>query len=162
MQNWMGVDVNNLEPTLVQVMAWCLTAPSHYLSHCLPIFLSSYGITRSSELSHLPYCHIYASVNQVSIGSDNGLSPIRRQAIIETNAEILSTGLTRTNSSEILIKIQNFSFTKMSLKISSAKWRPICPGRDEFEASPMLTYLTQVYWASAMLSWPTYNQCQVS
>ena len=26
--------------------------------------------------------HIYASENQVSIGSDNGLSPIRRQAII--------------------------------------------------------------------------------
>ena len=27
-------------------------------------------------------CRIYASVNMVSIGSDNGLSPIRRQAII--------------------------------------------------------------------------------
>ena len=30
--------------------------------------------------------------------------------------------------SEILIKIQNFSLTKMHLKISSAKWRPFCPG----------------------------------
>ena len=29
-----------------------------------------------------PYCRIYASVDQVSIGSDNGLSPIRHQAII--------------------------------------------------------------------------------
>ena len=29
-----------------------------------------------------PWCRIYASVNEVSIGSDNGLSPIRRQAII--------------------------------------------------------------------------------
>ena len=29
-----------------------------------------------------PSCHIYASMNGVSIGSDNGLSPIRRQAII--------------------------------------------------------------------------------
>ena len=27
-------------------------------------------------------CRIYASMNRVSIGSDNGLSPIRRQAII--------------------------------------------------------------------------------
>ena len=31
----------------------------------------------------------------------------------------------------ILIKIQNFSFTKMHPKISSAKWRPFCPGGDE-------------------------------
>ena len=38
----------------------------------------------------------------------------------------------RTNFSEILIKIQNFSFTKMHLKISSAKWRQFCPGGDEF------------------------------
>ena len=36
-----------------------------------------------------------------------------------------------TNFSEILIKMQNFSFTKMHLKILSAKWRPFCPGGDE-------------------------------
>ena len=62
---------------------------------------------------------------------DNGLSPIWRQAIIQTNARILSIGLLGTNFSEILIKIQNFSFTKMHLKISSAKWRPFCPRGDE-------------------------------
>ena len=33
-------------------------------------------------LTHLPKYCIYVSVNQVSIGSDNGLSPIPRQAII--------------------------------------------------------------------------------
>ena len=27
-----------------------------------------------------------------------------------------------------VIKVQHFSFTKMYLKISSAKWRPFCPG----------------------------------
>ena len=32
---------------------------------------------------------------------------------------------------ETLIKIQNFSFTKMHLKISSANRRPFCPGGDE-------------------------------
>ena len=37
----------------------------------------------SSYLTHLPLVpYIYASENWVSIGSDNGLSPIRRQAII--------------------------------------------------------------------------------
>ena len=70
-------------------------------------------------------------MNWVSIGSDNGLLPIRRQAIIWTNAGLLSIGPLGTNFSEILIKIQNFSFTKIHLKISSAKWRPFCPGGDQ-------------------------------
>ena len=36
-----------------------------------------------------------------------------------------------TNFSEILIKTQNFSFTKMHLKMLSAKWRPFCLGGEE-------------------------------
>ena len=59
-----------------------------------------------------------------NIGSDNGLSPGRRQAIIWTNTGILLIGPLGTNFNEILIKIQTFSFTKIHLKISSAKWRP--------------------------------------
>ena len=69
-----------------------------------------------------PWCRTYVSVNWISIGSDNGLAPNRRQAIIWTNAGLLSIGPFGTNFSEILIKIQNFSFTKIRLKISSAKW----------------------------------------
>ena len=60
------------------------------------------------------------------IGSDNGLSPGRRQAIIWTNAGILLIGRLETNFSEILIEIITFSFKKMRLKVSSAKWRPCC------------------------------------
>ena len=62
------------------------------------------------------------------IGSDNGLSPGRRQAIIWTNAEIQLIQTLGTNFSEILIGIQTFSFKKMHLKMSSAKWRSFCPG----------------------------------
>ena len=62
------------------------------------------------------------------IGSDNGLSPGRRQAIIWTNAGILLIGPLGTNFSEILIEIYTFSFKKMRLKGSSAKWRPFCLG----------------------------------
>ena len=62
------------------------------------------------------------------IGSDNGLSPSRRQAIIWTNAGILLIGLIGTNFSEILIKILTSSFKKMRLKVSSAKRRPFCLG----------------------------------
>ena len=64
--------------------------------------------------------------NLTIIGSDNGLSPDRRQAIIWTSAGSLLIGPLGTNFSEILIGIQTFSFTKMHLKMS-AKWRPFCP-----------------------------------
>ena len=64
--------------------------------------------------------------NLTIIGSDNGLSPDRRQAITWTNAGILIIGPLETNSSEISIKIQTCSFTKMHLKTSSAKRRPSC------------------------------------
>ena len=62
------------------------------------------------------------------IGSDNGLSPGRRQAIIWINAGILSIRTLGTNFSEILSKIHIFSFKKMYLKVSSEKWRPFCLG----------------------------------
>ena len=52
---------------------------------------------------------IYASLNWVTIGSDNGLSPLRRQAIIWTNVVILLIRPLGTNFSEILIGIQIFS-----------------------------------------------------
>ena len=58
------------------------------------------------------------------IGSDNGLSPGRRQAIIWTIAGILLIGPLGTNFSEILIGIQTFPFKKMHLKMSSVKWCP--------------------------------------
>ena len=67
------------------------------------------------------------------IGSDNGLSPGRRQAIIWTNAGILLILRNKlrnlgTNFSEILGDIHSFSLSKMCLKVSSAKWRPCCLG----------------------------------
>ena len=61
-----------------------------------------------------------------NIGSDNGLSPGRRQVIIWTNAGVLLIGPLGTNFSEILIKIHTFSFKKIHLKMSSGKWRPFC------------------------------------
>ena len=66
--------------------------------------------------------------NLTIIGSDNGLSPRRRQAIIWTNAGILLIGPLGTNLSEILIQIYTFSFKKMHLKMSVGKWRPFCLG----------------------------------
>ena len=61
-------------------------------------------------------------------GSDNGLSPGRRQASIWTYAGEFLIWQLGTNFSKILIEINTFSFKKMHLKMSSGKWRPICLG----------------------------------
>ena len=53
--------------------------------------------------------------NIIIIGSDNGLSPGRRLAIIWTIAGMLLIGTLKTNFSEILIEIHIFSFKKMHL-----------------------------------------------
>ena len=71
--------------------------------------------------------HIWVSELTI-IGSDNGLSPSRRQAIIWNNAGILLIRPSGTNFSEISIEIDVFSFKKMHLKMSSAKCRPFCLG----------------------------------
>ena len=73
--------------------------------------------------------HICVS-KQTIIGSDNGLVP--------ANAGILLIGTLGTNFSEILIEIRIFSFTKMGLKVSSAKWRPFCLGLNVLKNSNFL------------------------
>ena len=82
-----------------------------------PIVLTHWG-----RMTHI--CVIKLTI----IGSDNGLSPGRRQAIIWTNVGILLIGTLETNFSEIVIEILPFSFKEMRLKVWSAKWRPFCLG----------------------------------
>ena len=61
----------------------------------------------------------------------------QRQAIIWTSAGILLIRPLGTHSSEILIGVQTFSFKKMHLKMSSAKWRPFCPGLNVLTKPPL-------------------------
>ena len=60
------------------------------------------------------------------IGSDNGLSPCRRQAIIWTSARIFSIAPLGTNCSKILIEIRISSSKKTHLKASFAKCQRCC------------------------------------
>ena len=91
------------------------------------------------------------------IGSDNGLSPGRRQAIIWTNAGILLTGHLGTKFSEILIKIYTFSFKKMHMKISSGKWRPFCLGLNVLTEIYLIYYhfLTHAIMPILSMAWKT-------
>ena len=87
--------------------------------HCKIAGLVSNWLTSWGRVTHI--CVGTTTI----IGSDNGLSPGRRQAIIWTNTGILLIWPLGTNLSE------KFLFTKMRLKVSSAKWRPSCLGLNE-------------------------------
>ena len=84
--------------------------------------------TLSNALTHWGRVTHICVGNLTIIGSDNGLSPGRRQAITWTNVGILLIGPLGTNFSEMLIEIHAFSFRKIHLKMSSGKWRPFCLG----------------------------------
>ena len=47
-------DLSDDKSTLVQVMAWCHTATSHYLNQCWPRPLPSYSITRRQRVKCQP------------------------------------------------------------------------------------------------------------
>ena len=79
-------------------------------------------LTHWGRVTHICVC------NLTIIGSDNGLSPGRRQAITWTNVGILLIGPLGTNFGEMLIEIHTFPFKKIHLKMSSGKWRPFCLG----------------------------------
>ena len=87
-----------------------------------------FAILCVSQLTHWGrVTHICVSELPIT-GSDNGLSPGRRQAIIWTNAGILLIRTLGINFSGILSEIHTFSFNKMYLKMSSGKRRSFCLG----------------------------------
>ena len=91
-------------------------------------YTTTYDASDTRVLTHLGRVMHICVGKLTIIGSDNGLSPGRRQAIIWTNAGILLIRTLGTNSNDILSEIHAFSFKKMHLKMSSAKWRLFCIG----------------------------------
>ena len=88
---------------------------------------------------------IYASAQHANIASDNGLSPVRRQAIIWTNAGILSIRPRVTYFSGILIEIPQFHSTKCTWKCRLRKWRPSC-----LSLNMLIYYILVQHWCSDM------------
>ena len=99
------------------------------------------------------------------IGSDNGLPPGRRQAIIWTNAGILLIEPLGTNFNEILIEFHTFSFKKMHLKLSSGKCRPSCLGLNVLTEKWRPITFTHAYTPPTKSLWtvaPARNPWQAS
>ena len=100
----------------------------------LPCFICLIYLTRDTVSQPLTELTLWGRVthtcasNPTIIGSDNGLSPGRRQAITWTNVGILLIGPLGTNVTEMVIEIHTFSFKQIHLKMSSGKWRSSCLG----------------------------------
>ena len=102
-------------------------------------------------LSHWGWVtHICVS-ELTAIGSDNGLSSGRCQAIIWTNAGLLLIGSLETNFSEIVIEIHTVSFKKTQLKVRSVKWRPFCLDLNVLRIHPH-SHRGETGWANALVS----------
>ena len=101
------------------------------------------------------------------IGSDNGLSPERRQAIIWSSAGILLIGPLGTNFSEIVIEIQTFSLKKTHLKMSSADCCSFRLGLNVLYSNNNLSHINN-YTLDGLflyLTWSSYwcnSECNIS
>ena len=126
----------------------------------------AYGFTRQQRVNSLRPSDAYIFVNKLTIiGSDNGLSPERRQAIIWTSAGILLIESLGANSSEILSAIHAFSFKKIHLKTLSMKWWPFSLGLNEwtnwglhkichsseYNWRKLLLHLSVILWSAAVI-----------
>ena len=92
------------------------------LEYSVKVFVIWLVLTHRGRVMHICISKI------TIIGSDNGLSPGRCQAIIWTNAVILFIEPLGTNFSEILIAIHIVSLQKMHFNMLSGKWWPFCLG----------------------------------
>ena len=98
------------------------------------------------ELTHWGWVTHICVGGLAIIGSDNGLSPGRRQAFIWTNAGILLIGPLRTNFNEMIFQIRKFWLKKMHMKMSSAKWQPFCLGIIVLKEHMSEAHQTMKHW----------------
>ena len=99
-----------------------------YIQRDIDVFqniLTGLTLTHRGRVTHI--CVGSLTIN----GSDNGLSPGRRQAIIWTNDGILLIGTLGTNVSEIWIEILTFLFKKIRFENVVCEMASICLGLNE-------------------------------
>ena len=101
---------------------------SRSLSICLAYTLYAGSNPEDMSITHWGRVTNILASKLTTIGSDNGLSPGRRQVIIWTNAGILLIEPLGRNFNEILIEIHTFLAKKIYLKMASGKWCTVSLG----------------------------------
>ena len=126
-------DIADDESTLVQLMAWCRQATSHYLNQCWPRSMWSYGITRPLRLAKNNFTGALAELkvnflNKIGIWWALNYTPcidcLSSQSlttVIERSHGSLPTGYTACSTSgnrglvviQCLVLVQHYSSTNM-------------------------------------------------
>ena len=148
---WNNAEITTPLPIFIKYYIWSkivCALPLWFHLRRLNFLVLNQAYSWGTRLTHCGrVTHICVSKLTI-IGSDNGLSPSRHQAIIWTNAGILLIGPLGTNFSGILIDIYTFSFTEMNLKMSSGKWRPFYLGLNVLTLWPNDAIWWHTPWAT--------------
>ena len=64
---WMSLDFTDDQSTLVQVMAWCRQAKSHYLNHCWPRSPTPYVVTRPQWVDSSVQSHDSWGISELTV-----------------------------------------------------------------------------------------------
>ena len=119
-------------------------------------FITPFVLTHWGRVTHICVSKL------ITIGSDNDLSPGRRQAIIWTNDGVLLIRTSGTNFSELVSEIRAFSLKKMHLKMSSAKWRPFCLGLNVLIRLACHGYIIHILGISLPVYWEFWDKIPLS
>ena len=102
----MDLNATNMENVLVFTSPFSAKFWAFFESEWLSLNMEGWRLNEPNlSLIHWGRVTHICGGNLTIIGSDNGLSPDRRQTIIWTNAGILSIGALGMNFSELLIEI---------------------------------------------------------
>ena len=130
---------------ILQKTLWCQITCNVWISNKIPlkcVYQDPVGYNSASvqvmawcQAGHKPLTHLPLSTAYLDQWTGSALIQVIAYGLLIVNSP------SRTNFSGIQIKIQNFHFLKMHLKMSFAKWQPLCPGRNEL-IEPVMTHLT--------------------
>ena len=132
--------------TLLQAMAWCHQAPSHYLSQCWPRSVSPYGITRLQRLNSSP-----PSAAHMRQWTGSALVQVMALRLFGTKPfpEPMLAYCRLDSWKQISVKIKSifhlFHSRKCIWYCHLPKWRPLCPGGDDLKSTWVITVFKTPY-----------------
>ena len=129
----MPMDLTDGKSTLVQVIAWCRQATSHYLSQCWPRSLEPYGINRPQWVTELPLHYVGEQLSLNSTGWLLALWPWPLFAGLVTltlaHCRCLARQVKACRSCSPTFKTLSCLLLGVSARNSRCPWLAICSGR---------------------------------
>ena len=84
----MSLDLSDDKSTLVQLMAWCHQATSHYLRQCWPRSQSPYDVTRPQWLTHWGWDKMVAMFKSIFLNDNSSLIQISLKFVLKDSTDV--------------------------------------------------------------------------